>query len=342
MLVLGYKAATEQFAPNELLDYVCEAEQCGFDSIDASDHFQPWRNDGVHCSFVWSWLGAVGARTQKLHFGTGVTCPILRYNPAVIAEAAATLGVMFPGRFWLGLGTGEPLNETSTTGAWPGYPERKARLIEAIQIIRRLWDGEYLTYRGRYFQTRDAHLYDQPKQRIPMFVAAAGVDSARVAGHYGDGWMTTGGASGPKRDCQQLIPALEQGAREVGRNPDSIPRAVEIAVVYAKSKAEGIKDARLWDSSMFPGLDKFGIYDPRDMQHYGSLLSDQQLEGHWFISGDPDEHVALAEKFIQAGFTHLFFHAPGPHQREFIQFYGQHVLPTLRQKYGGQRGQQAA
>ena len=344
MLVLGYKAATEQFAPNELLENVIEAERQGFDSVDASDHFHPWRNDDVHCSFVWSWLGALGARTQRIHFGTGITCPTLRYNPAVIAQAAATLGVMFPGRFWLGVGTGEPLNETATTGCWPRYPERKDRLIEAIQIIRGLWNGEHLTYAGRYYQTRDAHLYGQPPEPIPLFVAASGADTARLAGQYGDGWITTGGAGGPGRDCTALISALERGAREAKRDPTLIARAVEIAVVYAQNRAEGIDEARLWADSMFPGLDKYGIYDPRDMQRYGSYLSDQTIASNWFISGDPGEHVALAEKFIQAGFTHLFFHAPGNRQREFIQFYGQEVLPKLRQRYGELKssGQQAA
>jgi len=337
MLVLGYKASTEQFPPNDLLDYTVEAENAGFDSVDASDHFHPWRNDGVHCSFVWTWLGAAAARTKKIHLGTGVTCPTIRYNPAVVAEMAATMGVMFPERFWLGLGTGEALNEAATTGYWPEYPERRERLIEAVEIIRGLFDGEHLTYRGRYYETKDAHLYDLPRQRVPIFIAASGKDSAAIAGRYGDGWITTGGASGPERDRKELIPALEASAKREGRDPAKIMRAVEIAVVYANDKQEGLRQARLWASGEFPAAHKYGYYDPRDMQKFGSYVSDQTLEGHWFISGDPDAHVQLAEKYLQAGFTHLFFHSPGQQQREFIQFYGQQVLPRLRQKYGQQQ-----
>ena len=337
MLVLGYKAYTEQYGPNQLLDWCVEAERQGFDSITASDHFHPWRDEGARCVFVWSWLGALGARTRRIQFGTGVTAPTIRYNPAVIAQAAATLGVMFPGRFWLGVGTGEALNDKAATGCWPDYLERRDRLIEAIQIIRRLWEGEHLTYRGRYFQTRDAHLYDLPTQPVPLYVGASGVHSTRLAGRYGDGWMVTGGAGPVDPYREQLIPALERGAREAHRDPSSIARAIELSVVYAENKAEGVREARLLASSLFPNREKYGMYDPRDLQRYGELLSDRAVEGHWFISGDPDEHVALAEKFIQLGFTHLFFKTPGPRQSEFIQFYGQHVLPKLRQKYGASR-----
>lgn len=334
MLVLGYKASTEQFGPTELLDWVVEAERCGFDSIAASDHFHPWRNDDVQCFSVWPWLGAVGNRTQQIQFGTGVTCPTFRYNPAVIAEHAATLGAMFPGRFWLGLGTGEALNETATTGCWPGYPERHDRLVEAMRIIRRLWDGEHLTHRGRYFQTRDAHLYIRSSRPIPLTIGTAGVKSTRLAGQYADVWMTPGSPGSVARYRDTLIPALEQGARAAHRDPNTVARAVELYVVVAENKVEGLADARLWASTLLEDRDKYGVYDPRDLQKEASRLSDQTVASLCLISADPDEHVALAERYIQLGFTQLFFHAPGPDQGAFIQFYGKHVLPRLRQKHG--------
>lgn len=335
MLVLGYKASTEQFAPSQLLDWVIEAERCGFDSVTASDHLHPWRNDGVECFSVWPWLGAVGARTRQIQFGPGVTCPTFRYNPAVIAEQAATLAAMYPGRFWLGLGTGEALNEAAATGAWPDFPERYARLVEAIQIIRRLWAGEHLTYRGRYFRTRAAHLYTRPSQPIPLLVGAAGVRSVQLAGQYADGWMVPCGPGSLDQVRDALIPALETGARKTYRAPESIIRAVEVKVVYAESLAEALQDARLWASTLLEGREKYGLYDPRDLQKYASRLSDQEIARHWLISADPDEHVAFAEKLIRLGFTQLFFHAPGPRQGEFIQFYGREVLPRLRQRQAG-------
>lgn len=334
MLVLGYKAATEQFGPSELLDLAIEAERWGFDSISASDHFHPWRDDDVQCSFVWSWLGAVGARTQRIHFGIGVTSPILRYNPAVLAQAAATLGAMFPGRFWLGLGTGEALNDAATTGCWPENPERRARLIEAIEIIRRLWAGEYLTYRGRYFQTRSAHIYLPPTQPIPLVVAAIGPINSRVAGRYADGWMATGG-TGSIDPYDKLLRAVDEGARAAQRDPSTLLRLMEMRVVYTSDRAQGLKDARLWASVYLRDRDKYGIYDPRDLQYESDFLPDEMIAKGWFMSDDPDQHVALAERYIQMGFNQLFFHTPGPNQRQFIEFYGQHVIPKLRQKYGG-------
>lgn len=331
MLHLGYKAASEQFGPNELLDYVIEAERHGFDAISVSDHFHPWRDD-VQCFFVWSWLGTVGARTRRIQFGTGVTSPILRYNPAVLAEAAATLAVMFPGRFWLGLGSGEALNDAATTGAWPDYPERRDRLIEAIEIIRRLWAGEYLTYRGRYFQTRAAHLYLTPPQPIPLAIAAMGARSARLAGCYGDAWMATG-AAGSVQPYDRFAATVDEGARTSGRDPSAVERWIEVEVVYAKDRARGLAEARLWAGTLVRDRDKYGVYDPRDLAYQGSFLPDDLIERNWLISDDPDVHVAVAERYINLGFDHLFFHHPGPNQGEFLEFYGQHVLPRLRQKY---------
>jgi coenzyme F420-dependent glucose-6-phosphate dehydrogenase len=340
MLVLGYKAATEQFGPNELLDYVIEAEHWGFDAISASDHFHPWRNDDVRCFFVWSWLGTLGARTRRVTFGTGVTAPILRYNPAVLAEASATLGAQFPGRFWLGLGTGEALNDRATTGEWPDYAERRGRLEEAIEIMRRLWAGEHLTYRGKYFQTRAAHLYVQSAEPIPLLVAAMGPSSARLVGQYADGWMATG-AAGAREPYAALWPSVEAGARAGGRDPGTIQRWIELEVVYAKDQAQGLRDARRWDGTLVRDRDKYGIYDPRDLQYYGGLLPDATVRRNWLISDDPAAHVALAEVYIQLGFTHLFFHHPGLDQPAFLRFYGEQVLPVLRQKYGGAASQQA-
>ncbi|MGH2461070.1 MAG: TIGR03557 family F420-dependent LLM class oxidoreductase [Chloroflexota bacterium] len=335
MLVLGYKASTEQFGPDELLDWVVEAEKCGFDSITASDHFHPWRDDGVQCFSVWPWLGAVGARTRRVQFGTGVTCPTFRYNPAVIAEHAATLGAMFPGRFWLGLGTGEAPSERATTGCWPDYRDRHDRLVEAIAVIRRLWGGEHLTYRGRYFQTRDAHLYVKSPSAIPLIVGASGPTSVRLAGQHADGWMVPAGTDSVDHYRDVLVPALERGARDAHRDPRSLARAVELYVMCTDNPTEALADARLWASTLLDDREKYGVYDPRDLQKFAGRLSDAAVERGFLISANPADHVAFAERFIQLGASQLFFHAPGPRQGEFIQFYGKEVLPRLRQKYAG-------
>jgi coenzyme F420-dependent glucose-6-phosphate dehydrogenase len=337
MLMLGYKAATEQFGPSELLDYAVEAENAGFDGVMASDHFHPWRNDDVECFDVWSWFGALGVRTKKIGFGSGVTCPTIRHNPAVIAQAAATLGSLFPGRFWLGLGSGEAINELSTTGLWPDQPDRYRSLVEAIEIIRRLWAGEHLTYRGEYFQTRDAHVYVPLSQPVPLHIAAWGLQTARKIGRYGDGWITTGPPDALRRDDQPVLQAIESGATAVGRDPSKIDHIVEVKVIYAQNREQAIQDARLWAATSVPNREKYGMYDPRDLQQLGSLIPDDQLENDWFSSADPDEHADHALGFIQKGFNHLYFHNPSTRQREFIEFYGKEVLPRIRQKVGGKQ-----
>ncbi|TMB69838.1 MAG: TIGR03557 family F420-dependent LLM class oxidoreductase, partial [Deltaproteobacteria bacterium] len=192
MLQLGWKAGTEQYPPDELLDYAIAAEETGFDSIDVSDHFHPWNEKGQAC-FVWSWLGAAAAKTKKIAMGTGVTCPILRYHPAVVAQAAATIACLAPKRFFLGVGTGEALNEYSATGQWPEYNIRRARMGEAIELIRALWTGEKVTHKGFYYQTRQAKLYTRPSEPIPLYVSSMVPNSARFAGKHSDGLITVGG-----------------------------------------------------------------------------------------------------------------------------------------------------
>ena len=185
MLQLGWKAGTEQYPPEELLDYAVAAEKADFDSIDASDHFHPWAERGQAC-FVWSWLGAVAAKATRIILGTGITCPTLRYHPAIVAQAAATMACLAPKRFYLGVGTGEALNEYSATGQWPAYNVRRAQLGEAIDLIRRLWTGEKITHRGVYYQTRQAKLYTRPSEPIPLYISSMVPNSARFAGEHGD------------------------------------------------------------------------------------------------------------------------------------------------------------
>jgi coenzyme F420-dependent glucose-6-phosphate dehydrogenase len=213
VLQLGWKAGAEQYPPDELLDYAVAAEQAGFDSISASDHFHPWAEKG-QASFVWSWLGAVAARTKTITIGTGLTCPILRYHPAVIAQAAATMSCLAPNRFFLGVGTGEALNEYAVTGQWPEYYDRRAALEEAIALIRALWSGEKVTHRGVYYETRKAKLYSGPKGSIPIFISSMVPNSARFAGQHGDGLMTAGGERDSQRD---ILENFASGAKEAGK-----------------------------------------------------------------------------------------------------------------------------
>jgi coenzyme F420-dependent glucose-6-phosphate dehydrogenase len=341
MLQLGWKAGTEQYPPNELLDYAVAAEEAGFDSVDASDHFHPWSEDGQAC-FVWSWLGAVAARTRRIMLGTGVTCPIFRYHPAVVAQAAATLSQMTstaPGatrtanRFYLGIGTGEALNEFATTAEWPAYNVRRERMIEAIELIRALWTGEKITHHGKHYQTRQAKLYTLPASPIPIYVSALAPASARVAGRYGDALITVGGKE-PEL-YQQIIESFEAGAREAGKDPARMPRMIELAAAFTKDEQQAIEyRKRFWAGTFVPALFLEKIYTPAMSAQNGTAVGADTIKQAACISADPAEHVKMARQYIDLGFDHLIFHSAGPDQRAFIQAYGREVLPRLRDSAG--------
>jgi coenzyme F420-dependent glucose-6-phosphate dehydrogenase len=329
MLQLGWKAAPEQYPPTELLDYAIAAEQAGFESIDASDHFHPWSEDG-QAGFVWTWLGAAAARTSRMHLGTGLTCPILRYHPSIIAQAAATLAAMAPGRVYLAVGTGEALNEYSATAMWPPYKERQARLAEAIALIRALWTGEQVTFHGAYYQTRKAKLYTPPPEPIPIYVSSLVPESAAFAGQHGDGLITVGGESPDV--YRQIIANFEQGAREAGKDPARMPRLIELNAAYTDDTASVI-DAmkRYWVGAFVPALFAQNIYTPAMSARNGSVVGADVIQQKMCISANPEDHVQYARQHIELGFDYLFFHTPGPDQRAFIAGYGRNVLPRLRE-----------
>ena len=228
-LKFGYKASNEQFAPAELLGYGVLAEECGFDSVFISDHLQPWRHDGGHAPFAMSWLGALGARTERITMGTSVLTPTFRYHPAIVAQAFATLGCLFPGRVVLGLGSGESLNEVALGVEWPDGKERFARFREAVKLIRQLWSEERVTFEGEYYRTDKATIYDRPEQQVPLWLASSGPAATRFAGRQGDGWITTSGKD-PALYTDTLMPAIAEGAEKVGRSIKDIEMMIEVKV----------------------------------------------------------------------------------------------------------------
>lgn len=329
MVMLGWKAGPEQYPPLELLDYAIAAEQAGFDTLDASDHFHPWSDEG-QASFVWTWLGAVAARTTKLRLGTGVTCPILRYHPSVIAQAAATLGAMAPGRAYLALGTGEALNEYSSTGIWPEYEERRDRLFEAIEIIRALWTGEQVTYSGAYYETKKARLYTRPEQPLPLYVSALVPESATFAGAHADGLFTVGGEQ-PELYTQMLA-RFEEAARTAGKDPSRMHRAIELNVAYTDDAEGAIRAQKtFWAGALIPAMYSQRIYTPSDSAKNGAVAGNETIRQKVLISGRPEDHIAFARQYIELGFDELYFHCPGPDQRAFLEGYGRDVLPKLRE-----------
>ena len=332
-LMLGYKASAEQFGPRQLLDFAVAAENSGFDSVWVSDHFQPWRHTNGHSPFAPAWMAALGERTRHILMGTSVLTPTFRYPPAVVAQAFGTLGALSPGRVILGVGAGESLNEVAATGTdLPAPRERLARLREAVELIRRLWSEESLTFNGEYYHTRNATIYDKPARPVPIYLSAGGPVAARLAGRLGDGFICTSG-KGEELYRDQLIPGLEAGAREAGRDPTTIDRMIEVKVSFDTDRQRALDDTRIWAALALPAEDKAGIDDPREMERRAAAVADE-AHRRWLVSSNPDEHVEQIRKYLDLGFNHLVFHAPGDDQARFILLYAREILPRLRARWG--------
>ncbi len=329
-LKLGYKASAEQFGPRQLLDFSVEAERRGFDSVVVSDHFQPWRHTDGHAPFSFAWLAALGERTEHVLLGTSVVTPTFRYHPAIVAQAMATIACLNPGRVMLGVGTGESMNEVPVLDIeWPASPERFARLKEAIELMRRLWSEDFVTYQGQYFHTRNATIYDRPSEPVKLYVAASGPAAARLAGRTADGFICTSG-KGMELYRDTLLPAVREGAEKAGRDYDAIEKTIEVKVSFDLNERRALRDCGEWAALALPGEKKVGVEDPREMERLADELSPEEAAGRWIVSSDPDEHVARINEYIELGFTHLVFHAPGSDQMRFLRLYSEHILPRLR------------
>jgi coenzyme F420-dependent glucose-6-phosphate dehydrogenase len=330
-LRLGYKASAEQFGPRELLDLSIESERHGLELVAVSDHFQPWRHHGGHGPASLPWLGALGERTERALLGTSVLTPTMRYHPSVIAQAFATLACLNPGRIFLGVGTGESMNETPATGApWPGAKERRLRLAESIELMRRLWTEERVTFDGEYYRTERATIYDRPPEPVPIFVAASGPLAAKLAGRVGDGFIVT---SGKRAELyEELNAALEEGARAAGRDPDEITRMIEIKVSYDHD-AEYARDAcRWWAALALTPEQKRDVEDPIEMERLADENADRAYT-RFIVSNDPDEVVDRIGDYVALGFEDLVFHAPGEDQRRFLDQFSADVMPRLRERF---------
>jgi coenzyme F420-dependent glucose-6-phosphate dehydrogenase len=330
---LGYKASAEQFDPRQLLDYGVAAERAGFNSVVVSDHFQPWRHTGGHAPFSFAWLAALGERTERVMLGTSVVTPTFRYNPAIVAQAMATIACLNPQRVMLGVGSGESMNEVPAIGVeWPEPPERFARLKEAIELIRRLWTEEFVTFEGTYFRTHNATIYDKPAEPVALYVAASGPAAARLAGRTADGFICTSG-KGEELYRDTLLPALREGADKAGRDYDAIDKLIEMKVSFNPDRSQALADCRPWAALSLPGEVKRDVEDPREMERLADELSDEEAASRWIVSDDADEHVEQIADYVEMGFNHLVFHLPADDQLRSIELYGEQILPKLRARF---------
>lgn len=330
-LKLGYKASAEQFGPRELVELGVAAEAHGMDSATVSDHFQPWRHDGGHAPFSLAWMTAVGERTKRITLGSSVLTPTFRYNPAVIAQAFATMSCLYPQRIFLGVGTGEALNEIATgfDGQWPEFKERFARLREAVRLMRQLWGGDRVDFDGDYYRLKGASIYDVPDDGVPVYIAAGGPVVARYAGRAGDGFICTSG-KGEELYTDKLIPAVGEGAAAADRDADGVDKMIEIKISYDTDPELALNNTRFWAPLSLSAEQKHSIDDPIEMERAADELPIEQIAKRWIVASDPDEAVEKVGQYVKWGLNHLVFHAPGHDQRRFLQLFETDLAPRLR------------
>jgi len=328
---VGYKASAEQFAPRELVEYAVQAEELGLDTVMISDHFLPWRHNGGHAPFALAWLAAVTERTSRISVGTSVLTPTFRYNPAVIAQAFATLSLLSEGRVILGVGTGEALNEIAVSGReWPEFKERFARLREAVRLIRELWTKDDVTFDGDYYQLVDAKIYDRPEQPVPVYIAAGGPVVAKYAGRAGDGFICTSG-KGMELYTDKLLPAVQEGAAAAERDAAGIDRMIEIKMSYDRDPEQALENTRFWAPLSLTPEQKHSVSSSEEMERLADELPIEQIARRWIVASNPDEAMAQLKPYLDAGFTHLVFHGPGHDQQRFLTQLTEDVVPLLRQ-----------
>ncbi len=321
--LVGFMLGHEQFPVPQLVDIGVAAEQAGFDLLATSDHLQPWQANEGHSGEAWVTMGALGQRARRAWMGTTVTCPTFRYHPAVVAEAFASLSLLYPGRIFLGLGSGEALNEQAAVGVWPKWQERSERLIKATDIIRRLWTGEQIVHKGKYYDV-NCKLYDRPAKQIPILMAANGPKAMRRAGQYSDGLITD------PETWKQHKQEFEAGAKAAGKDASNMPVLVEAFVVYG-DKSEAEKSAELWRFIPKAFKTYYNVRDPQEIQRRAEAeLPLDQVYGKWTVSTDPAAHAKAITDLFSSGVTIVNIHSGQADQKRVIDFYGKQVLPQVR------------
>jgi len=322
---IGYAAMLEQFGPTELLDFCRVAEANGFSGVMAADHVQPWVPQQGQAAFVWSFMTAAAEHT-KGDIGPGVTCPSFRQHPAIIAQAAATMAAMYPGRFWLGLGSGEALNEHIVGGYWPEPAERIARMFEAIEIIRKLFTGTDVKHSGPFYKMETMRLWTMPAEPPPIYVATAGTITAERTGRLCDGIITVGAA---ESKIETIFHHFSEGARRANRDPSKMPKIIQIHLSWAETDEQALQNALIeWPNGgmKFPKQD---IRSPHDFEQMAKLVRPEDFEGRMLISSDLEAHRREIQKYINLGFDRVYLHNVGRNQREWAEAFGREVLPGL-------------
>jgi len=313
---LGYALSSEEHGPLELVEHARAAEEAGFGFALISDHFHPWLDSQGHSPLVWSTIGALSQATRSLAIGTGVTCPLIRIHPAIVAQAADTSAALLPGRFFLGVGTGENLNEHVLGDRWPGHEERLEMLEEAVAVMRELWQGGLVTHRGAHYTVDRARLYTLPDQPVAVAIAAAGPNAAELAGRVGDALVSTAPDS-------ELVAAFEEGGG-AGK-----PRYGQLTVCYGETREAAIETAwAYWRNAALAGDLGQELALPRHFRQATSILAREQVAGSVICGPDPAPILEAVEEFERAGFDRVYIHQVGPDQAQFLSLCARKVLPA--------------
>ena len=341
---LGYWASQEQYAMQDLLRFVIEAEKYGFDSCLTSDHFHPWWHDNGYGNFTWIWIAAAAERTKRMQFITGVTAAVYRYNPAIIAQAFASLDVLYPGRIGLGIGTGEAMNEVPLGFDWPDAKTRLARTTEAIQIIKNLWRKEekigklkeskgnerryydndgFLFFNGQYFKIQNAKLYSPPSTKIPLYMAASGEEATRVAGRFTDGLITV-----QKPDkSKEIFDIFDKSASEQGKDPSSLEKIAKPKISYSEDYDKALKATEFWRASLIEDVFDLDISDPRKLEKKAKEeVPDEKVKESTLIVTSIEDLIKPIEEYFKVGYTRVYVHSTSPNEIEFIQAFCTKVL----------------
>lgn len=322
-LSFGYTLSSEEHRPLDLIKYAVQAEQLGFDFLSISDHYFPWLDQQGQSPFVWSMLGALSQATQAIPIMTGVTCPLIRIHPAIIAQAAATAACLLDNRFWFGIGTGENLNEHVVGLGWPNINHRQAMLEEAVSLIKQLWTGQLTDHQGPYFTLDQAKIYTLPQHLPPIYIAAGGTQAATMAGQIGDGLISTSLDS-------KIVKTFDQAAS------GSKPKLAQMSVCIHPDEQQAKRIAlQAWPNAGITGQASQELPMPAHFEQLAASVTEDQIADSIVCGMDVQLHLEKIQAYIDAGFTHIYFHQVGPDQQAFFDFYPQQVLSKFK---GGSHG----
>ena len=328
MVKISIQAAHEQVNPTDLLNDVIIMDKNGIARCWSSDHYMPWWHTGASGGAAWPWMGAALAKTINIVIGTGVTAPTLRYNPAVVAQVFATLGYMFPNRVFLGVGLGESLNEVTSGNEWPPAQQRFQRTKEAIALIKKLWSEEWVTFKGEYYWTKDSNLYTKPQKPIPLYIAAMGSQTARLAGEEGDGFITN--EINVESIRSKLLLALREGAKKSGRDFDALEKILFIPASYDEDKEKAIESIRFWRGAMIKAFFDVDVHDPREIEENAQVIGDDTLEKKLLVITNAEEGIKKLEEYVALGFTEIVLTNSSPDREKLVKLIAKEIAPALK------------